>query len=416
MRQPLPRRPPKSVFSAGLSALVAMAVAACTPSRASESPVARDSAGIQLVESTQPGWEPGQAWTIAAEPTVDFGGDSTQSLASVGAIVPLAWDGLAIQNNGTSQLLILDSAGLSVRSIGRQGQGPGEFAGIWGTFRCGGDSILVDQGRQVSIFDAHGQFVAREPIQRAPAMLITGVEGVAGDCSALLLLGQSQSSSGPKQSAEQYTLFWTTRRRAASDTAISFSGPELGTIAIAERQVAAPLPFGRRPVWAVSRDALYWGSSDHPEIRQYVRGTGLVRVVRWNTRAQPLADQDRAEYSRRRTDYLRLYPEEAVAYRDLGEYRTPSTKPIYAGIMVDEAGRIWVRPYPTSAGGFPTIALPEPNTEPESWWVFDEQGRWLGTVAMPSGLSVMAITNSHVYGVAIDSLGAERVRGYRIQR
>lgn len=59
-----------------------------------------------------------------------------------------------------SKLLIYDSVGDLLSTLGREGDGPGEFRGIWRLKRLPGDSILVIdwETRRLTVFDADGRY------------------------------------------------------------------------------------------------------------------------------------------------------------------------------------------------------------------------------------------------------------------
>jgi hypothetical protein len=50
----------------------------------------------------------------------------------------------------------------------------------------------------------------------------------------------------------------------------------------------------------------------------------------------------------------------------------------------------------------------DPEADPEKWWVFDPDGRLLGTVGVPAGLVVLPIGRDRVLGLWRDELDVER--------
>ena len=95
-----------------------------------------DSAGIEIVENHAPERSPGGFWSIDSEPEIVIGGQQDPS-AAVGDSSHLVWqvyglarldDGrVAVLSTGNRHLAIFTSSGQLVRTIGRRGQGPGEF-------------------------------------------------------------------------------------------------------------------------------------------------------------------------------------------------------------------------------------------------------------------------------------------------
>ena len=121
--------------------LVFVVVVSCD--RAPDSPpfVVRDSAGIRIVENTNPLWQPGQEWRLSPEPVVDIGGGETeeQQLFRVAGALRLGNDRIAIADGGSMELRFYDSNGGHEKSVGGRGEGPGEFqGGAFGRARLGG--------------------------------------------------------------------------------------------------------------------------------------------------------------------------------------------------------------------------------------------------------------------------------------
>ena len=57
-----------------------------------------------------------------------------------------------------------------------------------------------------------------------------------------------------------------------------------------------------------------------------------------------------------------------------------------------------------------------PTDEPRRWSVFDREGRWLGSVETPAGLSVREIGEDYLLGTWKDDVGVEHVRVHRLDR
>jgi len=72
--------------------------------------------------------------------------------------------------------------------------------------------------------------------------------------------------------------------------------------------------------------------------------------------------------------------------------------------VLDDAGLLWARRYAV-----------DPDA-PRQWVVFGQDGRALGTVALPSGLSVAQIGNDFVLGMWRDTLGVRLVRRHTLLR
>lgn len=101
--------------------------------------VVTDSAGVVIIES-----EVGAKgeWALVSNPSLEIASASDDSSEPLYRVVGLArlGDHTVVANGGTNQIFFYDSAGNRVRSIGREGGGPGEFerlsAIFWKHGRC----------------------------------------------------------------------------------------------------------------------------------------------------------------------------------------------------------------------------------------------------------------------------------------
>ena len=122
---------------------VAIAVAACDgpPGNGSDTAAAptvtiRDSAGIEIVENHAPEHPAGSFWIIDPEPEFVLGGsddlgglagDSAQLVWSVVGVARLPDGRVAVLSSENRQLLLFEPSGELSGTIGRAGEGPGEF-------------------------------------------------------------------------------------------------------------------------------------------------------------------------------------------------------------------------------------------------------------------------------------------------
>lgn len=131
-------------FTRWLVPAAVLSLAACgAGDRAAGDVVVRDSSGVRIVESPAPTWGRALPWTVSAEPIVTIGtveGDAAYQLHRVGAALRLSDGRIVVANNGSSDLRYYDSAGRHVRTVGRRGEGPGEFSMLSGMVRGSADT------------------------------------------------------------------------------------------------------------------------------------------------------------------------------------------------------------------------------------------------------------------------------------
>lgn len=112
-------------------------------------------------------------WEVGPAPVVSIGvaeGEPAYELHRASDAIALRDGRIIVANSGSSELRVFDSAGVYLKSIGRQGSGPGEFRGTITLFPHAGDSLVVyDNGNgRLSVFTAEGEYVRLLEIDRRP--------------------------------------------------------------------------------------------------------------------------------------------------------------------------------------------------------------------------------------------------------
>jgi hypothetical protein len=81
-----------------------------------------------------------------------------------------------VAQDGQQEVLVFDLQGRYIRTIGRQGSGPGEFQGLQSIGVLGDTLWTIDVGlRRISVFQADGQLIATTPLEQ-----LGTTSGVAG--------------------------------------------------------------------------------------------------------------------------------------------------------------------------------------------------------------------------------------------
>jgi hypothetical protein len=397
--------------------VVSLGFAACTPGAESARAVTvRDSAGIRIIENWTPAWSENSRWTVAAKPTFvtpAHTSDPDHYLFDAGYLETLDNGRIVVANTGTYQLFLYDSTGGFVRAIGRFGEGPGEFSGMFGMFRCAGDTIIVDEASRHSVFDGAGHFV-RTDIYHDRGYL--EVEGISGDCSRLLILARQVQTASMTSYRNRHTLYWISHGNPANvDTVVGFGGVERYGWNLSGDLVGVPIPFGLEPVWMAHGTDVYLGLSDRFEIRVYDRRGNLHTLIRWAAERSPVTSVDRRLFADRREDAISRDPEQALVLPPLRHFPVPDYKPTYSRLLVDDEGNLWVREYRSSAAGWPRLFDPHIGDERDRWWVFDGSGRLLGSVRIPAGFEIR-ISGHSVVGIFTDADDVQHLQRFELHK
>jgi hypothetical protein len=396
--------------AAGIGLLPALA--ACGGDTRAAGPVVRDSAGVKIVESSAPAWKEGEGWRLSAEPALDIGmvdGPPEYQFGRVTGAVRLGDGTVVVGDDQSKDLRFFDRAGRHLRTVGREGGGPGEFRAV-GSLAARGDSLVVGDynNRRVTVFAPDGKLVRAVPLDAGDSGDFTIPVGYLGDGSVLLSSAgvvDNGSRSGVSRDSVRYL------RLAPSGGAPRevgrFVGSERFIQSDADAVTVGPRAFGRSAEITVVPDGFFYGSSDTYQIGRYDASGRLLRLVRrpQATRAVTPADIERYKEAR-----LKLAAErQGGRFRQMQEKTLaampfPETMPAHGDIQADRAGNLWVSDY---------MVTPD---DPARWTVFDPEGRMLGAVVTPARFRVHDIGEDYVLGAWKDELDVEHVRVFPLEK
>ena len=137
-----------------------------------------DSAGIEIVENHAPEHAPGEFWTFDTVPEIVLGGaddlggpadDSDQLIWEVVGLARLEDGRIAVLSSMGKQLLLFEPSGALSRTIGRAGEGPGEFRGPEWLQYLPPDTLVVWDYfmSSISYFDTAGNLLRERRVDQA---------------------------------------------------------------------------------------------------------------------------------------------------------------------------------------------------------------------------------------------------------
>jgi hypothetical protein len=393
---PAPRR--------ALGTICLILLAGCAPGDASErwqgTIETLPNGAVRVTNPAAGVWTDEDRWRIVPVLTLgDIEGDGPDVFSSI-ADLEVGEDGrIYVLDRQVNELRIFDATGAHQRTVGRAGNGPGEFERANGLQWLPGDSLLVidGDGGRYSVFDADGTF-ARTMIRP-----MTSYGWVyQGEFTDGVLY-----ESGLRRTGEEYEQALIGMRLGAEaellDT-LSFPRPPGEPIGSYSLETASfgmnmGIPFAPDPSWQLMDDGtLWWGfggeyrilhlSPAGDTLREILSGAGAIAVT-----SEEIEEWAAGESPRRFV--------EAGGNLDLG--RIPKQKPYFTDLYVDPAGRLWVD-VPTVDGL-------------TSFDVFDAEGRLLGRV--DTGVQRDAyvdpiVRDDLLYMVTSDELDVQNVSVFRI--
>lgn len=374
-----------------------------------------DSADVHIVVNEDPATA-SEAWSLGAEPelVIPPTDDASTYFTSeiIGAIRIDASSEYVIADRMARTILVFDSTGSFVREIGRPGQGPGEFHGVYGLHECDGGRFLVYEGRRASIYDMRGNFLRVTPPEFND---IVSLDGVSDDCSKILFYTQSSELPELREGrvmSFRGTIAWADPETGERTPLLTVPAQDgVGRMMDGELRWV-PFPWGKRARWAISGDRVFVATGEEPEVQVWDRERGLTMRIRWGGGRPPVTAEDQRQRERMRSLAIAERPDRA---KYMGpDIHVPDFKPTFWEMLVDDRGNLWVQEYPFWFGGWGWGREIRKDAAPVEWRVFNPDGRLLGTVAVPADVDVLAVSGGRMLTLWKDELDLQYVRIYRL--
>ncbi len=315
-------------------------------------------------------------------------------------------DRVAVPLGADHELRIFGADGAFVESLGRQGEGPGEFVVVSSAWSRG-DTIEVADGRlrrvtrflpdgTVEVIPLRGEV----PAETMPHGALPG-GWVAGGITDVRM-----------NSRDQVTLH-----------AFAPSGEHLGAVASTEGIERIALdggaglhPLSPRAVVRVGGGRVYVGETLSPRLQVFDLDGTLVREISWDATDAPVPG-----------DAMRLvreHPEPLPLFEHLIEGApVPDRVSVFWDFLVDELGFVWVRPFDPArhAAALGGLGSGDYLTAPDAagggrWLVLSSTGELSGEIEVPAGLRPTQVLAERLVGVHVDELGIERVQVHALSR
>ena len=353
------------------------------------------------------------AWTVGAEPMAIYG--SVEGVADGGFVhiagVARGPSGMiAVADGQLLSISLFAADGALVATMGRRGEGPGEFGSI-GSLVSDPEGHLVafDDGHQrLSEWTFQGDFVRNTRLERQGSNRSIAQVGRFGDgrwyakeveqVVAVQVNSMVQDTVGFFELVDGVVGGVLTRVPAGITTQVELGGQIMGRGVLLS-------PHSLGVTWG---RCLLVGTSDTPVLRVVDSRGGEVGEVDLMLEVEPATEDHRSEWV---SQMLAMAggmagPQQRTMFETLAE-ATPMADRIPFGshLLVDDLGYIWAQRY----------KLPRGAGSPE-WRVFTQTGRVAGTVILPERFHAVEISATNILGVFTDELGRQDVRVYSLDR
>ena len=390
----------RRVTSATLVILLIQAMAGCGQDAATDTQAfqVRDSAGVTIYENSEGEWSEATAWRLSSEPILTIGeldGPEEYLLFQVSGARQLSNGNIVIANAGTGELRFYDPNGRHVRSIGGEGDGPGEFRSMGEPWPLGSDSIAIWDSRnaRLTVFDIDGEFGRSFRLDPITDALRPSPQGILADNALLVSAAVRREGQRPEGISQDSILY----------SRYSLEGAHMATFIRRQghwyilRDLGGGMSGGGQlinwpnPTATVFGERWYYGSAESWEIGVYSADGALTRLYRRDKPNRIFTEEKRDEG-----------PESSSAQVLFTiTMPTPETFPAYRSFKVSDDGSLWVENFIV------------PNEQP-SWAVFREDGRFLGDVETPIGAQVTHIGDDFVLVIWEDELEVQQVQMYEL--
>lgn len=343
-------------------------------------------------------------WTVNATPSLDISGNDSAGDPRIGiaeGVARLANGELVIADRGLTSLRFFSSNGELLRTVGREGEGPGEFRYIAGLLQCSDSLFVHDITRgdpyQVFAFDGSlARSLTFEYVQEnTPYRTTCNRDGL------FLHMGWERHETMALGRARGTTLYWLADANGKHRASL---GEFPGSERLVVKGGTGPHPLGREPVLALSRQRAYIGTADSFAVLSFATdGTpaAMLRYLDTDLRTTP---DDIERFKFLDTAGQNTAMQQSLVRMWAGvEY--PPTIPAYDQMIVDARDQLWVRRTPRRIGG------------DAEWIVFAADGTPLARTTMSGELRVYEIGDDYVLGIAVDPTdGTQSVRLHELVR
>ncbi len=353
-------------------------------------------------------FEPATEMRLASKATTTIGvaeGPEDYLLDDVAGAALLEDGSVVVAVRAASEIRRYDSFGRHLWSVGRRGEGPGEFGSPQVPPGCVGDRriFVYDwENRRITVLDVSGQVLSTWPLSRAATSISCSPQGRV----VFTNYGRTPKVAGPYRSP-QPLYSWDVSHTAPVLVRDGIPGADRWVyIQEGLEPVSGPRPLGKEIVLAATDKGVWLSTADTYEIEFIAWSGRTTRVVRWKgpglgvTPEHIEARRNRYfSYNLERSDepgWKKLIEEAWVGERS----RLPDMFPSVRRILLARNGGVWVQHY--YRAGDPNVV----------WVYLDDSGKWTQTLRLPPGRRIMDIGANWALVRIADQVGRQRLYVY----
>lgn len=309
--------------------------------------------------------------------------------------VDVAPDGrMIVGDSDANHLKVLRPNGTLIDSVGREGQGPGEFQFLGRTEVSAADSVYVHDllAGGISVFGPGDPYSFERSVSPSNGERVGSVR-ILDDQFAVSFGAGFNPTSDEEPPPNAWRLMGPSG--AVGDTLMMTRRRNVKMVESNGGFMIRAVPYGRQTIVRVGPDSrLYYGWTDSLRITARSPDGGAEVVASIPTTPVEVTSAER---------------DSATADIDNGSMRSqitsamPSTKPAFTDLVVADDGALWVeRPVEGAATGTQT------------WWRLLPDSKTIQAVELPDEFQLQVVRDGKAYGVTQTDLGAPAIARYEI--
>jgi hypothetical protein len=371
-----------------------------------------DSAGVRILTYDLSGVET-PVYRIVGSPDLALGvvdGAVEYTFARIADINVTDSDALLVSDAASAQIRVFDSEGTYQGSVGRSGEGPGEFAGTPSILGSLADTLFAYDARsgRLATFTIAGELLSDVPVRSGTgnriAELVRRSDGS--------YLGQSNWIASDRETTlhdfrlelDSVVIEHLTGDGKVIDTLeVMADRNRVRTVRDAGggllRSIQGEPPYSPRAFTRAGDGLFVIGRNDSFELR-LISDSDVPIVLRVRGVEHP------ADAAAIRTHQEAVLDEAAgdqqmdPATRRLYLDFLPSQLPAFEAVVVGERGDVWI------------ARTQLEHTDGYEWLVFNPIGELRGSVHTPPGMRLFAVNETYIVGVVTDELDVPSLRRY----
>lgn len=350
----------------------------------------RDSAGVEIVTIDPGVLDEGEPVEVGRELLVEIGsldGPEEYQLYRVADVTWLGDDRILVVD-GMTEIRMYDLQGRHVRTMGGEGEGPGEFQRIMGIdVTPDGEVVVAELGRGLTILDSLG--VYQRTVRTAPFIPHDG--RVVDGRWWVGKIGNVTSRDPSRPERQIDSVLAVDLDSGEMETWIRVPGPYIHWESRANgERMATAKAFSPQPSVAVRGPVVVTTTGETYELKEWGPAGRLRRIVRSDVPAgevtEEMRDQVRGNVEAMADRMPQVFEMVSVFHDSTG---------VITALDRDAAGRTWVR---------------RRGSDPYTWDVFGSDGRFVARATWPEEFFPREIGRDRVLGMRMDSLGVPYVQ------